>query len=212
MIGLVPQAVAGPWTARQIHDTVAAIARQPAYAVPVRQSILGRILESFFRWLGDLLDRIHEWPGMRYVVIAAVALLIIVIAGRIVIAQQMEARRLAGAGLRAIGGERRDYWALAAELDAAGNYVGACHAIYIGVLDALTRAGTVRFHASKTGGDYARELKQRGSPVAGDFAAFAREFDRSVYSWSAPAHDDYVRLTRGAEIVAPSAQSRRGAA
>jgi Domain of unknown function (DUF4129) len=208
MIGFAPQAVAGPWTARQIHDTVAAIARQAAYATPIRQSILGRILTTVLRWIGDLLDRIHGWPGMRYVVIAAVALLVIVIAGRIIIAQQMEARRLAGAGLRALAGERRDYWALAAELDAAGNHVAACHAVYVGVLDALARAGAVRFHASKTGGDYARELRQRGSSVAGDFATFAREFDGSVYGWREPTHDDYERLSRGAELIDP----RRAAA
>jgi hypothetical protein len=203
-----PQAVAGPWTAKQIHDTVAAIARQAAYATPIRQSILGRILGSLFRWIRDLLERIKEWPDARYLLIAVVVLLILVIAGRIVIAQQMEARRLAGAGLRAIGGERRDYWALAAELDAAGNHVGACHAIYIGVLDALSRTGAVRFHASKTSGDYARDLRQRQSPIAGEFAAFARQFERSVYSWSAPAHDDYVRLSRTAEGIVP----RRAAA
>jgi hypothetical protein len=210
MIAFPPflQAVAGPWTAKQIHDTVAAIARQPAYATPVRQSILGRVFESLFRWIRDLLERIKQWPGARYLLIAAIALLIIVIVGRIVIAQQMEARRRAGAGLRAIGGERRDYWALAAELDAAGNHVGACHAIYIGVLDALSRAGAVRFHASKTSGDYARDLRQRQAPIASEFAAFARQFDRSVYSWSAPTHDDYAQLVRAAESIVP----RRAAA
>jgi Domain of unknown function (DUF4129) len=208
MIGLPPQAVAGPWTARQIHDTVAAIARQAAYATPIRQSILGRIFESVLRWIRDMLDQLDALPGARYLLIAAVALIVIIIAGRIVIGQQMEARRLAGAGLRAIDGERRDYWALAAQLDAAGNYVGACHAIYVGVLDALARTGVVKFHASKTSGDYARDLRQRRSAVAGEFASFARQFDRSVYSWSAPTHDDYLRLAQAAEAIVP----RRAAA
>ncbi len=208
MIAPPPQAVAGPWTAKQIHDTVAAIARQAAYTTPLRQSILGRIFETVFRWVRDLLEQLGGLPGARYLLIAAVALIVIVIAGRIVIGQQMEARRLAGAGLRAIDGERRDYWALAAELDAAGNYVGACHAIYIGVLDALARSGGVKFHASKTSGDYARDLRQRRPAVAGEFASFARQFDRSVYSWSAPTHDDYLRLAQAAESIAP----RRAAA
>src|SRR5215467_10662969 len=116
MILLPPQAVAGPWTARQIHDTVAAIVRQPAYAVPVRQSLLGRVIETIFRWIRDLLEQIKAWPGARYLLIAAIILILVVIVGRIVIAQQIDARRRAGAGLRAIGGERRDYWALASEL------------------------------------------------------------------------------------------------
>ena len=202
------QAVAGPWTAAQIHDTIAAIVRKPEYATPVRQSILGRVLGSLLRFIRDLLERIQEWPGARYLLIVAIALLILVIVGRIVIAQQMDARRRAGAGLRTIDGARRDYWALAAELDAAGNHVAACHAIYIGVLDALSRAGAVRFHASKTSGDYARDLRQRQSPIAGAFAAFAREFDRSVYGWRAPTHDDYARLSAAAEGIVP----RRAAA
>jgi hypothetical protein len=208
MIFPPPQAVAGPWTARQIHDTVAAIVRQPAYAVPVRQSILGRVLQTIFRWIRDLLEQIKAWPDARYLLIAAIILIVIAIAGRIVIAQQIEARRRVGVGLRAIGGERRDYWALAAELDAAGNHVGACHAVYIGVLDALTRTGAVRYHVSKTSGDYARDLRQRQSPVAADFAAFARQFDRSVFGWSAPTHEDYVRLAGAAEGIVP----RRAAA
>lgn len=208
MIAFPAQAVAGPWTAKQIHDTVAAIARQAAYATPVRQSILSRIFGTVFRWVRDLLERINGWPGARYLLIAAAVLLIVIVAGRIVIGQQMEARRLAGAGLRAVGGERRDYWALAAELDAAGNYVGACHAIYIGVVDSLARAGIVKFHASMTSGDYTRDLRQRGATIAGEFSSFARLFDRSVYSWNEPTHDDYARLARAAEAVVP----RRAAA
>jgi len=208
MILLPPQAVAGPWTAKQIHDTVAAIVRQPAYSVPVRQSILGRILLTVFRWIRDLLEQVKAWPDARYLFIAAVVIILLAIAGRIVIAQQVEARRRVGVGLRAIGGERRDYWAMAAEMDAAGDYVAACHAVYIGVLDALTRMGAVRYHASKTSGDYARDLRQRQSPVAGDFSAFARQFDRSVFGWTAPTHEDYVRLARAAEAIVP----RRAAA
>lgn len=208
MIVSPPQAVAGPWTAKQIHDTVEAIARQAAYATPIRQSILGRLLETLLRWFRDLLAEIKAWPEARFVLIAAVVVLVLTMAGRIVVEQRMEARRRAGAGLRAIGGERRDYWALAAELDAAGNHVAACHAIYIGVLDALARAGTVKFHASKTSGDYARELRQRGAPIATEFAMFAKQFDRSVYGWTAPTHDDFVRLARAGETILP----RRAAA
>jgi hypothetical protein len=208
MILLPPQAVAGPWTAKQIHDTVAAIVRQRAYSVPVRQSILGRILLAVFRWIRDLLEQIKAWPDARYLLIAAVVVVVLAVAGRIVIAQQIEARRRVGVGLRAIGGERRDYWAMAAEMDAAGDFVGACHAVYIGVLDALTRMGAVRYHASKTSGDYARDLRQRQSPVAGDFSSFARQFDRSVFGWTAPTHEDYVRLARAAEGIVP----RRAAA
>lgn len=208
MLVFPPQAVAGRWTAKQIHDTVEAIARQAAYATPIRQSILGRLLETILRWFRDLFLEIKGWPGARYMLITAAVALILIVAARIIIGQRMEARRRAGVGLRAIGGERRDYWALGAELDAAGNHVAACHAIYVGVLDALTRAGMVKFHASKTGGDYARDLRKRGAPAAGEFTSFAKEFDRSVYGWTAPGHDDFVRLARAGESIV----ARRAAA
>ncbi len=208
MTGLPPQAVAGPWTAQQIHDTVAAIARQPAYVTPIRQSILERIFEPVLRWIRDVVARINGLPGARYIFIAGVILVLVLVAAQIVIGQRMEQRRRVGAGLRAIDGERRDYWAMAAEFDAAGNHVAACHAVYVGVLDALARTGAIKFHASKTSGDYARDLRQRQSPVAGEFASFARQFDRSVYSWNAPTHDDYTLLSRAAEVIVP----RRAAA
>ena len=168
MILLPPQAAARTVDAKQIHDTVAAIARQPAYATPVRQSLLGRVLRTLFagfaicssnsrlarravrRHRGGRADHRRDCRSDRD-------------------RTQIDARRRAGAGLRAIGGERRDYWALAAELAAAGNYTGACHALYIGVLDALSRTGALRFHASKTSGDYARELRRGIAAVANDF-------------------------------------------
>ena len=195
------QTVAGRFTAAQIHDTVAAIARQRQYAVPVRQSIVGRVLLSIFRWFRDLFLQIKAWPDAPYLLIAAAVLLIFVVAGRILIDRRAKASRAAGAGLRALGGEARDYWALAAQLDASGNHLEACHAVYIAVLDSITRSGVVRFHASKTSGDYARELRRRGSPQAADFANFARQSERCMYGWSAPTHDDYAQLARSAESL-----------
>lgn len=190
------------WTAEQIHDSVAAIARQPAYATPIRQSILGRIVMTVIRWIRDLLDRTGALPGARYLLIAAVVLFILIVVARIVIDQRLNARRAAGEGLRMLGADARDYWALAAQLDAAGTQVEACHAIYLAVLDALTRAGLLRFHPSKTSGDYARDLRQRGAPQAADFTRFARAFERAVYGWSLPTHDDYSRLANEAERLA----------
>jgi uncharacterized protein DUF4129 len=196
---LAPQAVAGRFTAAQIHDTVAAIARQRQYAVPVRESILGRLFLSVIRWFRDLFILIKAWPDAPYLLIVAVVLLILIVAGRILIDRRTKASRAAGAGLRALGGEARDYWALAAQLDASGHYLEACHAVYLAALDTITRSGLVRYHASKTSGDYARELRRRGSPLAGDFASFARQSERCMYGWSPPMHDDYVQLSRAAE-------------
>lgn len=200
------------WTPAQIHDTVAAIAREPRYAASSQQSILSRLLTIAARRIRDLLLQMKAWPNTRYVLIAAAIVVILVLAARIVIEQRVEARRAAGAGLRAHGPEARDYWKLAAELDAAGQHVEACHAIYAAVVDALARAGLLRFHISKTSGDYARELRLRAFPRAAEFAAFARQFERGVYGWSAPTHDDYARLSVAAARVVPAPPTGRAAA
>lgn len=197
----LPQAVAGRWTARQIHQTVADIVRQRKYAES-QQSLASRALERLFRWIRDLFAQMKAWPNLRYVLIAAAVAVVLIIVARIVVEQRMQRRAAVGIKLRAIGGESRDYWALAAELDASGKYVDACHAVYLAVLAALAHSGALRFHASKTSGDYARDLRQRGSAQSTAFTEFARDFERSVYGWSEPTHDDFVRLARAAESFA----------
>jgi len=104
----------------------------------------------------------------------------------------------AGRGAR-MSSERRDFWAVSRELAAAEDFVGACHALYAAVIDTFARGGTVKFHSSKTSGDYARELRRHGSPALQNFRAFARQFDRIVYGASSADKDDYERLSRAAE-------------
>lgn len=201
-------AAAGRWTPGQIHDTVAAIARQPAYATPVQHSIIGRLLTTAFRWIRDLLNRTGSWPSIRYLLIAAALALIVFVVAGVVAGQRAKARRAAGGDPRVVGAGPGDYWALADALDAAGDFAGACHAVYHAVLDALARADLVRLHASRTSGDYARTLRQRGWPQAAEFWRFARQFERCVYGWATPTHEDYVHLAAAARALA----SRREAA
>lgn len=191
----------GAWTARQIHDTVAAIARQPAYAVPIRRSLLGRLLRWVLQRIADLLAFLGGSQRARVPVIIAVALILIAVAGRILIARQVEARRRTGASLRAIGSERRDYWVLADELAGTGNFAAACHAIYLAVLDALARAGALTLHASKTPGDYARDVRQRRSGMATQFRQFVRQFESAAFGPVAPAAETYAALRRNAEEI-----------
>ena len=195
------QAVIGGWTARQVHDTVAAIARQPAYAIPIRRSLLGRLLRWLLERFVDLLALFGGSPRARLSVIVAVALVVIALVGRAFVARQAEARRRTGASLRAIGAERRDYWVLADELSKTGNFVGACHAVYLAVLDSLARAGALTFHASKTPGDYARDVRQRRVGIATEFREFVRQFELAVFGPTPPAASTYASLRQSAERV-----------
>jgi hypothetical protein len=187
------------WSSDLIHDTVAAIARQPAYSTSIRQSLLGRFFSFLFERLRDLQRLLSGSPGARLTVIVGVALIVLVIVARIVVARRIEdsraRERMPGAGGRA----RTDYWGRARELARGGDHDAACHALYAAVLDELTRRGAVRFHPSKTIGDYARELARRGGPAAPAFLAFARQFERVVYGPGLIVVDDFDRLANAAE-------------
>jgi len=193
------------WSSDAIHDTVAAIARQPAYSTSIRQSLLGRFLRFTFDRLSDLRALLSGSPGVRLTVIVAVALIVIVIIARILVARRIEETRARGRGGRgADGRSRTDYWGRARALARDGDHEAACHALYAAVLDELTRGGGVRFHPSKTSGDYARELARRGAPMAPAFLAFARQFERIVFGTDVVAAEDFDHLVSAAERVAPA--------
>ena len=198
---MILQQVIGGWTARQIHDTVAAIARQPAFAMPVRRSLLGRLLRWLLERIADLIEMLGGSRGARITVIAAVAVIVIAIVGRVLVGRQVERRRRTGASLRAIGSARRDYWALADELAAEANFVGACHAVYLAVLESLARSGGLTFHASKTPGDYAREVRQRRPSLSAEFRSFVRQFETAAFGPAAPVAETYRALRQSAERV-----------
>jgi hypothetical protein len=200
MAVLLQQAV-GRWSTAEIHDTVAAIARQPAYAVPLRRSLLGRALAYLINRFGDLLDLLHGSRDFRLVAIASVVVIVLAIAGRVLISRQLDVAGRSAGRIRGGVGEQRDYWLLANELSATGDHVGACHALYAAVVETLVRRGDIKFHSSKTSGDYARELRRRGSPSFQSFLAFARQFDRVVYGRATVDREDFAGLLHAANLV-----------
>ena len=131
--------------------------------------MLGRFLRFIGDEFRDLMELLGGSQNARIIVIAAVALLVLAIAGRIVVGRRLEIRRRTANSLQIVGSSRRDYWALAAELEQRGDFVAASHALYLAVLDALSRSGGVTFHSSKTVGDYVRDLRQRRSPFSDAF-------------------------------------------
>ena len=207
MTAAVFQVVADGWTAKQIHDTVAAIVRQPAYAVPARQTLLGRVLRFIGDELRDLIQLLGGWQNARVVVIIAVALLLLAVVGRVVVGRRLELHRETARSLQIVGSARRDYWALAAELEQRGDFVGASHALYLAVLDKLARGGALTFHTSKTVGDYVRDLRQRRSPSLEAFREFGRRFERDVFGAEAPSAATY----RGLVELAAFARAARAA-
>jgi len=199
VIVTVLQGIAGGWTPKQVHDTVAAIVRQSAYAVPVRQTLLSRVLKFIGDEFRDLIELVGGWGNARIMVLAAVALLLIAIIGRVVVGRRFEQRRRTAGSLQIVGSTRRDYWVLATELEQRGDFVAASHALYLAVLDTLGRTGALTFHTSKTVGDYVRDLRQRNAASLGAFQEFGSRFERDVFGAEPPTGVTYRKL---AELAA----------
>jgi hypothetical protein len=189
------------WSPAQIHDTVAAIVRGPEFARSGRESLLGRFVRYVFAQIRDLLSHYRGSPSARYVVIAALVALVVIVIARIVVARDLDAQiRRRGAVSRRSSSDT-DMWSSARDHAAAGDFAAASHALYAALLDRLAREGQVALHPSKTGGDYWRELRRRGSPLAGDFRVFARRFDRVMFGAGSVASTDFDELAGLAERV-----------
>jgi hypothetical protein len=203
LFAVLQQRGAGRWTAEDIHDTVAAIVRQPEYATPLRQSLVGRVFRFIAERIGDVIALLRHSPSSRVVVITSIALVLVVVAARIAVARRVDAaRRLTAERSEGRRGQRLDPWADAHARAAAGDYEGATHLLYAGVIDSLARAGLVKHHRSKTGGDYARELARRGAPNSRDFRSFIREADRVIFGTHRPDANDYDQLRQAAARIA----------
>ena len=167
--------------ASAIHDTVAAIARGIDYRRSLRQSLFDR----FFLWLVEgiahLVRFLRHSPVSRPFGLTVIALILLGVAARLLISAR--ARDDASGPLRrhtrASGTE--DPFTVAERLAAEGRFEEAAHALYHGVLLALARQERLRLDPSKTSGDYARELRARGSAAYQPFRAFGRRFDVAVF-------------------------------
>ena len=75
------------------------------------------------------------------------------------------------------------------------------------VLLSLTRSDRVRLDPSKTSGDYARELRARGSAAYQPFRAFSRRFDVAVFGHGGCDAALIEDLRRLAAPLAPRARA-----
>jgi hypothetical protein len=192
--------VIAQWTAAQVHDTVAAIVAQPAYRAE-RESLLMRLLRLIFDKINALLDAVRGSLDAKVIIGLAVVAIVLVVGARVAIDRRAAARRARNPARARAGDGRRNAWVEARTFADAGNFTDASHALYGAVLEALTTAGVVRYHRSKTAGDYARELRRAGSPIAADFRTFGSSFDRLAFGQSPISRDDYDRLALLAERI-----------
>lgn len=84
-----------------------------------------------------------------------------------------------------------------------GEWRSAAMALYQAVLLRLGESGAVRVEASKTPGDYRREVRQARSDLLPRLEAFLRWFERVAYGRAAPDAEQYARLTESASSLLP---------
>jgi hypothetical protein len=202
MFRALQQSGAGRWSARQVHDTVAAIVQQPEFATPLRQSLAGRIFRFLAERVAEVIRILRSSPGARVAAIAAVVIIVGVVVARIVVARRVDAtRRFPEDHHGGRRGSRRDPWLEAQNRAAAGDFEAATHWLYGAVIESLGRSGSITLHSSKTSGDYARELARRGVPSSREFRAFARVADRVIFGTLRPDAQDYARMKSAAERI-----------
>ena len=99
-----------------------------------------------------------------------------------------------------------DWLRLAAARASEGDLRLAATALYQSVLQVLDGKGVVRFHRSKTPGEYLAEVAGSGAEPAADAAIFLRSFQRLRFGEAAPTHSAYRRLE---ELARLDARERR---
>lgn len=195
------------WPADAVHDTVLAVVQGDAF----RRSLHSSVAERLLAWAGEWLERLFGFldgtTSARTIALCFAALLVLLVLGRLLVAARA---RDPGAVSARIGRVRagEDPWRAADRLAAEGRFEDAAHALYRAVLVSVTHVERLRLDPSKTSGDYARELRARGSASHTPYREFVRRFDLFVYGHGGCDADSHRALR---ELAAPFAPRARAA-
>ena len=200
------QGLGQSWPAGAVQDSVAAIVRQRAYQRSVRATLLDRLLD----WLAALIRRffsgLSEIPNMKWIILGLAILVVLAISARLWLGSEAEERRRRARPGSVQGGG--DPWTEADRVAASGDYTAAAHLLYRGVTERLAAAEQIRLHPSKTSGDYARELRMRGSPAHAEFRQFGRRYDHVLFGTGTCDAATYAALREHARgVVSPEARA-----
>jgi hypothetical protein len=189
------------WPAPSVHDTVAAIARQAAYDRSVGESAW----QDFWNAVAQLLNRIANFfrgsAAGRHVTVVIVALIVTAVIVHFILVALAAGQDEPAAGAAPARDRGADAWHDAERLAAAGQFTDAAHALLAALLAVFARRGEVRLHASKTAGDYARELARRGSPARAAFQQFRRRYDAVIFGSGTCDAGEYAALLRDATPI-----------
>lgn len=187
------------WPPPAVHDTVAAVVNGRAFGRSLQMSLAQRLIHWISDGLDALLHYLRTSEPARWLAIGFAALLVLLVVSRLVLATRARSEddMMVGDGRRSRPGE--DPWRAAARFGEAGRFEEATHALYRAVVESVARTDRLRLDPSRTSGDYARELRGRGSPRYGAFRSFARRFDVAVYGHGGCDAATFTELSRLAE-------------
>lgn len=189
------------WSDSAIRDTIAAIARDPAYQRDIGQSIMGRAMRWFWTQVDRLMDAVHGLPHGRVIALGVVALLVSLVVARMLIGVRAEQRTRGRSARTHLQLSRNVSLADAERLAQEGNYTAAAHTLFASVLLAGGARGEFKVHPSKTTGDYARELRRRQGAWLRPFQSFRSRYDRVIYGDMRCTAEDYQALERDARTM-----------
>lgn len=191
----------GPRPDQAVRDAVADIVQQEAFQRSIGETLGSRLLRMFGRWYAEFWEFMSGTAYGRTIALVALVLLVLLSIARIVVA----ARTRDASGAIDPGARRRqasaDAWRNAQQLAGRGAFTEAAHALFAALIDAFAARGEVRIHASKTAGDYARELIRSRSRSSSSFDAFRRRYDAVIYGGGTCNADQYSVLLSDARTL-----------
>ena len=182
------------WSPAQVQDTINRIVARGAYQRDLSESIISRLLRALFDLVSRLITGAAKLAGTREVVYGVLAVLAVLLIVRLVLDLRAEMAGQTVARSRRKGVRASDPWGDAERLAQTGHFTEAAHALFGALLGALGARGEVRVHASKTAGDYARELRRRNAPSASRFQHFRARYDQAVYGDGTVSGETYRAL------------------
>jgi hypothetical protein len=137
----------------------------------------------------------------RHITLLVAGLIVAAVIVHFILAARAARDTRAAAAARPARDRNADAWRDAERFAAAGLFTEASHALLEALLSGFAQKGEVRLHASKTAGDYARELARRGSPARAAFQQFRRRYDAVIFGTGACDAAGYAALLRDAEPI-----------
>lgn len=183
-----------------VRDTIARIVQERGYQRSLTSTLFSRLWSWFWDLVGRLFREATASRGTYIIALSLLALLVAAAVARAVITAR--ARRLA-AGRDSPPATAGEILAQARALAVQGAFAEAAHRLHAAVVTQLADGRHVRLHPSKTVGDYWRELRAGGDPLAAAYLAYSRTYEIVVYGDGRCDAARYARLEQLAEPMLP---------